>query len=958
MVQEENPLTDETVNFGEFTLRVSERLLQKAGVPLHLGARSFDILTVLVDRAGQFVSKKELMARVWSDVTVDEGSLRFHIGALRKALGDGLSGARYIATLSGRGYCFVAPTSRSIRTGSKPAAVQSAAFEGPHRLPARLMRMVGRDDTVQRIAKKVMSDRFVSVVGPGGIGKTTVAVSIGHMMQADFLNAVYFFDLGPLNDPLLVPSTVASTLGLLVQSNDPAPGLIAFLRDKRVLLIFDSCEHVVETMAVLAERIFQEAPQVYILATSRESLRVDGEHVLRLPPLESPPLDAGLSAAELLAFPAAQLFVERVIASGRRFELSDNDARTVGEICRRLDGIALAIELAAGRVNAFGLGEIASLLDDRFRLLWEGRRTALHRHQTLGATLDWSYNLLSDTESLVLRRISVFVGVFTPEAAATVAAGNDIGEEEVATAIANLVAKSLVTASSDDGAARFRLLDITRAYALEKLIESGHAAESSRHHAIYYLKVLQCGKVGSPMVLDVEQLAAHQLHISNIRAALAWCFSESGDSQIGTALAAASASIFFQMSLLGECRHWTERAIDALDDTIRGTRSEIELQAALGLSLMFTKSNNEQASAALTRGLILAEELGDLPNQLRLIGRLHHFYYRTGDFRRAMELAQRGEILAKEIADPVGIALAHSMLGISHYLLEDLVAARTHLEAALLRVPMSTHITPFHLGLDYRNRANIFLARTFWLLGYPEKATQVARRAIEDAETFYQPLNLCIALLWAVSIYLWIGDWASAAENTDRLIARASEHSVVPYEAAGIGLKGCLSIKRGDADTGIRLLRVSLEALQTHRYELLTTNFNMILAEGLLMKGLADQALQKIEETIDWAGGKGDLLNMPELLRIKGDILASDGRADFALAEVCYLRSIAIASASAALTWELRTATSLALLWSGRDRVEEAQGVLAPVVARFTEGFGSADFLAAQQMLDHFARNP
>ena len=424
---------DEVVSFGPFRLYAAQRLIERAGAPLHLGARALDILIVLVEQASKVVSKNDLMARVWPGVTVDEGSLRVHVAALRKALGDGEAGARYVTTLSGQGYCFVAPVSRS--GAPRPPVLESSTKpDHAHNLPARLTRMVGRDQIVQEISDQLKTERFVTIAGPGGIGKTTVAVSVGHELLAAFAGAVHFFDLGPLNDPLLVPSAVASTLGLLVQSKDPTPGLIAFLRDKRMLLILDSCEHVIETAAALAERIFEEAPQVHILATSRESLRVEGEHVHRLLPLGSPPDDAGLTAAQALGFPAVQLFVERAIASGRRFELNDSDAPVVGGICRKLDGIALAIELAAGRANACSIQETMALLNDRFKLLWEGRRTALPRHQTLSATLDWSYNLLSEHERLVLSRLSVFVGIFTLEAARAVAAADDVDETQVVTA--------------------------------------------------------------------------------------------------------------------------------------------------------------------------------------------------------------------------------------------------------------------------------------------------------------------------------------------------------------------------------------------------------------------------------------------------------------------------------------------------------------------------------------------
>jgi predicted ATPase/DNA-binding winged helix-turn-helix (wHTH) protein len=481
MTYEENVPAEDTFWFGPFVLRAAERLLEKAGVPVHLGARALDILVVLVNHAGQTVSKNDLLKQAWPDVTVDEGSLRFHMVALRKALGDDLTGNRFVQTLRGQGYCFVAPVSRGRRPGFK--VVEGSVFGKASKLPARLTRMVGRDGAIQEISGRLATDRFVSIIGPGGIGKTAVAVSVGHEMLSEFDDAVGFVNLGPIEDRLLVHGAVVSAIGPQVQANDSIAGLINFVRDKRILLIFDNCEHVIETVAALAERIFQEAPQVHILTTSREALRVEGEHVLRLPPLDSPPDDASLTAAQALGFPAVQLFVERIAASGQRYEMSDVDAPIVGKICRRLDGIALAIELVASRVSAYGIRETASFLDGRPWFLWNGRRTSLLRHRSLGATLDWSYDLLPVFERAVLHRLSVFMGEFTLQAAESVAANDDIDGKQVVVAVANLVAKSLAAADTSGPTTRYRLLDTTRAYILARLAESGNDGGSSHCHA-------------------------------------------------------------------------------------------------------------------------------------------------------------------------------------------------------------------------------------------------------------------------------------------------------------------------------------------------------------------------------------------------------------------------------------------------------------------------------------------
>src|SRR6266849_1612996 len=664
-------ISQDAICFGPFRLSTSERLLEKGGGPVQLGSRALDILIALVERPAEVVSKKELIARVWPDLVVDEGSLRFHILALRKALGQGRSSTRYVTNVSGRGYCFVAPISRA---ASPPALLSNSLAHSPVGLPPSPTRMVGRDETVQLISEELTARRFLTIVGPGGIGKTTVAIAVSRSMLAAFDGAVHYVDFGPLGTPSLVPNMVASTVGLPGNFDDPLAALPAFLRDRRMLLVLDSCEHLIETIAPLAERIFREAPEVHILATSREPLQVEGERVHRIHPLAFPPDDAPLTVAGALTFTAVQMFVERADADGTGFELNDADAPIVGKVCRRLDGIALALELAAGRVGAYGIKGIASLLDGPCRLLWHGRRTALPRHQTLNAMLDWSYNLLPESERVILRRLSVFVGAFSLEAAQFVAAGNILEREQVAEAIAGLVMKSLIVVETNDAGALYRLLDTTRAYALTKMVDSGERNELAQRHAIYCREFLERTEIASLACSKRNGAVESWRHLNNVRVALEWSFSEQGDKEIGTALAAASAPLFLGLSLLMEGRVWMERAIAELDT--RGDRRELELQEALAVSLMFINGNSEEVRTALTTALSLAQAL-ELPyHQMRLFAGQYTFLMRTGDFRGAAAVAEQNEAVAKRTSDPTATMIADWMLGISHHLLGDQAGER------------------------------------------------------------------------------------------------------------------------------------------------------------------------------------------------------------------------------------------------------------------------------------------
>ena len=821
----------------------------------------------------------------------------------------------------------------------------------PRHLPARLTRMVGRDGTVREISGLLAAERFVTIVGPGGIGKTTVAVSVGHELLAEFAGDVHFFDLGPINDPHLVASSVASTLGLPVQSNDPTSGLIASLRNARMLLILDSCEHVIETAAALAERIFQDAPQVHVLATSRESLRVEGEHVHRLLPLGSPPDDAGLTAAQALGFPAVQLFVERAIASGRRFELNDADAPVVAEICRRLDGIALAIQLAAGRADAYGIQETLLLLNDRFKLLWEGRRTALPRHQTLSATLDWSYNLLSERERLVLRRLSVFAGIFTLEAACSVVADTDVDETQVLTALVSLVAKSLVTVSAGNTATRYRLLDTTRAYAAGKLAEIGEVDAIKRRHAIYYRELFE--RNDTNFLASTDDSGFRSELLGNARAALEWSFASRDDVGIGTSLAAVAAPLLSELSLLTECHRLTGRALAALSDADRGTRREMELQASLGSSMILTEGNRAEARIALTRALELAEAFDDRFFQMRLFRGLHNFHIGIGDFRKAIVLAQRNETVANRTADPDAVAMANWLLALSNYFVGNQRAAEANCEA-LLALPSVPRASATYFGFDSHTQTRIrcALAAIRWFRGYADQAAQLARETIEQQATVEHPATFSTCLIFSGFMFVRIGNVAVAQELIERLIAHTDKHSLSPYHAGwpwperhvGGPVRRCPSGRAGIAS---RHRYNACRALRTAQSDIPRHPGGRTGKDRGQRCGVDCRRRRDRPGRIQWTS-----INLPDLLRIKGTILMSAPQADLPRADELFLRSLEMARQQYALAWELRTAISLARLRLAQNRHDDALAVLAPVYDRFTEGFESFDLKAARQLLD------
>jgi predicted ATPase/DNA-binding winged helix-turn-helix (wHTH) protein len=475
-VQQIGSPTATRLRFGPFELNVTERSLRKAKKVIPLGGRAYDILIALLDNAGEVVTKAELIAKAWPDVTVGEGSLRVHLSALRKALSDGQFGNKYIANLQGEGYSFIAPVTR-LHEDRDSSSIRLSS------LPPVLGRMVGRDNVVREIQGWLRKEqRLTTILGTGGIGKTTIALAVGHAALVHFSGAVFFVDLSDVSDNEYVIGAIASALGADPRFVYRSDALLDFLRHRKALVILDGCEHLVEKTAEIADSILLNAPEVLMLVTSREKLQLASECVFHLPPLECPPEQPGLTTSELMAYPAVRLFVERINARGRDFSLSDDEGPTVAEICRKLDGIALAIELAAGRAANFGVRNTAAKLGSRLELLKFGRRTANPRHQTLKASLDWSHDHLSEFEQIVLRRVALLTGDFSVEAALAVTKEEDTGQSEIASAMSNLVRKSLIEVRTNSRGTVYRLLETTRCYAREKLVLSGeHDSIAVRH---------------------------------------------------------------------------------------------------------------------------------------------------------------------------------------------------------------------------------------------------------------------------------------------------------------------------------------------------------------------------------------------------------------------------------------------------------------------------------------------
>jgi predicted ATPase/DNA-binding winged helix-turn-helix (wHTH) protein len=926
-------MPDAVLTFGAFQLSPGRRTLVRDGKAVRLGGRALDILIVMVERAGELVTKQLLVERVWPSTFVDDTNLRVHVAALRKILGDGGAGERFIATVAGRGYCFVAAVSAMCARQSlvnEPAAPQAV-----HNLPVPLTRTIGRDAVVEMIVARLPQRRFVTIVGPGGIGKTTVAVAVAGSLVGSYRDRVCFVDLGPIADHRLVPTTLASALGTAPQPDDPLPMLLAYLRNKSMLIVLDNCEHVLESVAALAEGILRGAPGVHLLATSREAFRAEGESLFRLSTLGLPPRYGSLQVTAALGFSSVELFVERAGAASDSFTLTEANVPTVCEICRRLDGIPLAIELAAALVGTIGVKEVATRLTDCFSALSAGRRTALPRHRTLRATIDWSHSLLSPSEQLVFRRLAPMVGAFTIEAAVAVVTPDAVPGASVLELLASLVDKSLVATDGGSDVIRYRLFETTRAYAAERLAQSADAEPVAHRYAAYFRELMQRGEAEWNGQASPGWLATYADSLDDVRAAIDWALSPSGDLSMGIDLIAASAPLWFQLSLLSEHGQRAQRATQCLTPTIDPDGAqELRLLLARGNAHWYSANDIGAMERLFTRALAIAERIGDRPALLQALwgtwaGRRGH-----GDFTTALAIATRYHTIARDAGDEAATLLGDRILGLTHHLLGNQAEARDHVERALAAVRMAPASSGTGLQVDTETAMAALLARIHWLLGFPDRARAIAREALDAAWRADHWYSVCYALyLAACPVSLWAGDLEEADRRVQLFTSRPLSNAIMDEVAALFGL--ALRLRQGDARNA------------------LTAQYIESQLELSKLRDLSDRFLgPAIEVPEPDPEPKQELWNTAELLRVDAELLLwhrSPGHAEAAEAKL--LRALGIARRQRALSWELRTSLSLARLWHARGRTEEARGLLAAICARFTEGFDTVDFVAAQSLL-------
>ena len=539
---------------GDWDIDLAHRELRLRGVPNALGGRAFEIVEVLVRSAGELVDKNHLMDAVWPGAVVEENTLHAQISAIRKALGHD---RELLKTVPGRGYRLLGDwavredRSPSVANGAMPpTAAPPPRFTN---LPSSATALIGRASAVAHLVELLSANRMVTLTGPGGIGKTALALETAHSVLAAFAGAVRFVDLAPVSNSALVSSTVASALDIRSDGAELSQASLALAIGTRpALVVLDNCEHVIDAAARMAETILRACPRVHVLATSWEVLRIEGEVVFRVSPLSVPDEDEH-NPDFVLASSAARLFVERARAISASFKADDENVAAIAVICRRLDGMPLALEIAAARVATLGLSEVSSRLDGQFGHLAGGKRTALPRHQTLRATLDWSYALLNEPEAAMLRRLAIFAGYFTISSAMKVASGSGVDVAQIPDLVASLAMKSLLSTNLGAVDAQYRMLQTTRDFGLELLRAAGEFDMFAQRHAANCCDEIKDAETETNTLSESQWLQRYASRLDDVRTALDWSLEQRRNVELGATLAALAIPLWTRLSLLNEC---------------------------------------------------------------------------------------------------------------------------------------------------------------------------------------------------------------------------------------------------------------------------------------------------------------------------------------------------------------------------------------------------------------------
>jgi predicted ATPase/DNA-binding winged helix-turn-helix (wHTH) protein len=929
---------DEGIAFGRYRIFPKLNLLLRDSDKITISPRAFDVLWMLVKADGELVSKDDLLDTVWSGVIVEENNLQTQMSAIRRALGPD---RRMIRTEFGHGYRLVAEVRKQAWFMSPDAEPTRPAHAT---LPLPLTPLLGRIGELDEIERLFTRRRLVTITGAGGIGKTRLAIEIGHRVTPRYPDGVHLAEMAKISGDELVGTAIATTLRMNPPDFETAEGLSALLFGKRCLLIIDNCEHLVEPIARVVEIIMRYGDGFHVLVTSQEPLGVEGEQVYRLAPLSAPAAGTRDFRAAI-AHTAFELFVERAAASGHALELDEDTVEAVGAICRRLDGLPLALELAAARVAGLGVQGVLAALDDRFQLLTAGRRTALARHRTLRATIDWSFHLLNEMEQSILRRLAVFTASFDADAARAIAASEYDSPWPCLDVLSGLVGKSLLLLDPGRPVPRYRFLETVRFYALEKLAESGEVDLTAARHATYLAGVIRRASEDWKVLPTDEWRQKYEEMGDDLRSSLDWTFSEKGDARTAVEILVHAPPFWMLLSLHDECRRRTLQALN--DRPGRGSLpavDEMRLHTALGTALSWATGPVRETRAAWERALELARQQSATEVELQAQYGLWLYSLRSGRYGEALQHATDMMRLAARESDEEALAVGRRLAGIGHHFLGHHEQARELVEESLRWHETTRPHQAFRFGMDQRIAGLAFLSRILWVLGFADRARELAASAVADARALDHATTLCCAIAegWC-TVHALEGDHEAVRRETKALKLAAGSHGLEFWRTYGDLFELWAEIHAGAEiqASAIDALVFRVEALDFDPgYSVLLTDIALCVRK----KARVAPALARLSAGLMQTPVKPSWAE-PEFRRVAAHFSGNDAATIVAMRE-----ALSVSEAQRAPAWSLRIVVDLAEILVKQGNPREAASLLDAALVALPEGNHGVEMAVARTL--------
>ncbi|WP_322046385.1 winged helix-turn-helix domain-containing protein [Paraburkholderia sp. J67] len=947
------------IQIGSLQVSFDQRNIQRNGLSLRIGARAFDILEVLHRANGAILSKDDIMDAVWPGQIVEENRLQVHIAALRKLLGVDRD---LIKTVPGRGYLLIARASCASEAPEAPepeagetlvrmAAATATALQLPP-LPPLVAPLIGRTAEIGQLLDHLERGSVTTVVGAGGIGKTALALHVASEIHRRSGRAIGFVELARAASGEAVLATLADALKLPTDDGQVrADSLYDALAESGCLLVLDNAEHVIDVVARLVEALLVRNSSVRVLVTSREALHISAESVLRLEPLGVP--QSGLATDEILAHPAVELFLCRARSLATHCATDDKSIALVADICRRLDGLPLAIELAAARVATLGVEGVAARLDQQLDLLTGGLRSALPRHQTLRATFEWSYALLDAPSRIVFRRLGCFTGAFTFDAVCAVATEPGMSITVVVSSLGELATKSLLNVEFHGPIATYRLTGSTRAFAMEKQRDEGEVHVIASRHMRYMKKRIEESDLVHPESNRHGTDLNARLSLDDARTAYDWAFSENGDPAQGVALAGALVGTLLDASLLHECCERARYALEVLDTLPAGSVDvvcEMRLCAAYAATLVYVDGNVETAISLWQRVLQLAQAARDEAFVTRALWGLWNATLSNADVQASLRYATRIQQAAERSESRGKRLLASAMLALSLHSFGEHEQARERLEFAVaaLGEPGADTSPCSSLGVDPLTFCNGTLARIAWFQGKPAHAMQLVQASLNPSRRdVLEPTLSHVLATVAVPVALQCGDVQAASRYLALLRSQVATHRFAVWE----DYAQCLSVQI-DLQSGVEAstfewlewferFEPALQRLVARGFRRVIVPFIVTSAEMLAKARRFEQAKARLDEAIKRSETHSESHFLPEMLRARGWVefqhaLALGGLAHGERAQ-CEARArhflnaaMRLASEHGAVIWKLRAALDLATHHIQSDQPAQAVALLAP----------------------------